>query len=53
MTFTFTFSSGPVVKNPLCNAGRLDSIRSGGTKIPHALEQLGQDAATIETSRQN
>ena len=31
---------GPVVKNPPCNAGDSGSIPGGGTKIPHAAEQL-------------
>ena len=34
------FPGGPVVKNPLSNAGDTCSIPGQGTKIPHAAEQL-------------
>ena len=34
------FPDSPVVKNPPCNAGDIDSIFGQGTKIPHAVEQL-------------
>ena len=30
------FPGGPVVKNPLCNAGDASLIPGQGTKIPHA-----------------
>ena len=32
------FPSGPVVKNPPCNAGDMGSIPGWGTKIPQATE---------------
>lgn len=31
---------GPLVKNPHCNAGYMDSILGWGMKIPYAAEQL-------------
>ena len=34
------FSGGPVVKNPLSNAGDAGSIPGQGTKIPYARGQL-------------
>ena len=42
------FPSGPVVKNPPCNAGDVSSIPGQGTKIPHAVEQLSPPATTTE-----
>ena len=39
--FSWDFPGGPVVKNLLCNAGDVGSI-----KIPHATEQLSLGAAT-------
>ena len=33
--FSGTYHGGPVVKNPPCNAGDIDSIPGGGTMIPH------------------
>ena len=38
--FCWDFPGGPVVKNPYGNAGYVGSIPDGGTKIPHAVEQL-------------
>ena len=35
-----------MVKNPSCNVGNVDSIAGGGTKIPHAGEQLSLRATT-------
>jgi len=32
---------GPVVKNRPCDAGDAGSVPGWGTKIPHAMEQLG------------
>ena len=42
------FPSGPVVKNPPCNAEEVGSIPAQGTKIPHAVEQLSQHTAISE-----
>ena len=42
------FPGGPVVKNPLCNARDVGSIPDGGTRIPHAMEQLSQHTTTRE-----
>ena len=42
------FPSGPVVKNPPCNAGDVSSIPGQGTKIPHASGQLSLCANTTE-----
>ena len=44
------FPGGPVVKNPLCNAGD-DSglIPGGGIKIAHAVERLSPCATTRES----
>ena len=42
------FSDGPVVKNPLCNAGDSGSILAQGTQIPHAMEQLSLYTAARE-----
>ena len=42
------FPRGPVVKNPLFNAGDAGSIPCWGTKIPHAVEQLGLCPTTRE-----
>ena len=42
------FPGGPVVKNPPCNAGDSHSIPGGGTKIPHAAEQLSPCATATE-----
>ena len=36
---SWDFPSGPVVKNPPCNAGDMGSIPGGGTRIPHAMGQ--------------
>ena len=41
------FPGGPVVKNPLCNAG--DLIPGQGTKIPCAMEQLSSCTLTKES----
>ena len=35
------FSGGPVVENPPCNSGDTGLIPGWGTKVPHAVEQLG------------
>ena len=42
------FPGGPVVKNPLRNARDVGSIPDGGTRIPHAMEQLSQHTTTRE-----
>ena len=42
------FPGGPVVKNPLCNAGDAGSTPGPGTKIPCAMEQLSLCATTTE-----
>ena len=39
---------GPVVKNPLCNAGDTGLIPGWGTKIPGVAEQLSLNATTPE-----
>lgn len=41
---TADFLSGPVMKNPPCNAGDAGSIPSRGTKSPHASKQLSPSA---------
>ena len=46
------FHGGLVVKNLPWNAGDVGSIPGGGTKIPHAAEQLNLLAATTETTSQ-
>ena len=33
------YTGGPVLKNPLCNAGDMGSIPGRGTKIPPNVEQ--------------
>ena len=47
------FLSGPVVKNPPCNAEDEGSIPAWGTKIPQAKEQLSPCAATAESLHHN
>ena len=47
------FSSGPVVKNLPCNVGDKSSTPGGGTKIPHAMEQLRQQATARESMQCN
>ena len=42
------FPGGPVVKNPLSNAGDTGSSPGRGTKIPHAAEQLSLHTTTRE-----
>ena len=42
------FPGGPVVKNLPANAEDMDLISGPGTKIPHAIGQLSQWAATAE-----
>ena len=42
------FPSGPVVKNPSCNAGDAGLIPGQGTKIPHAAGQRSPHATTTE-----
>ena len=37
-----------MVKNPLSNAGDLDLIPGGGTKISHAVGQMNLSTATTE-----
>ena len=44
---------GSSVKNPPCNAGDAGSNPSGGTKIPHAVEQLSLRATTTEPTHCN
>ena len=41
---TADFLSGPVIKNPPCNAGDAGSIPSRGTKSLHASKQLSPSA---------
>ena len=38
-----------MVENPPCSAGDTCSISGGGTKIPHAVEQLSLCVATRES----
>ena len=47
------FPSGPVVKNPPCNAGDAGLIPGQGTKIPHVSRQLSLSATTIEPKYHN
>ena len=55
------FPGGPVVKNPLSNAGDMASIPGQGTKIlpgqgtkiPHAEGQLSLSTANTEPTSQN
>lgn len=42
------FPGGPEVKNLPCDAGDTGVIRSRGTKIPRAVEQLSLRVATTE-----
>ena len=42
------FPGGPVVKNPLSNAGDEGSIPGWGIKIPHAAGQLSPCTTTTE-----
>ena len=35
------FAGGPVLKNPLSNAGDVGLIPGGGTEIPHAVGVAG------------
>ena len=44
------FPGGPVVENPLGNAGDMGSIPGWGTKIPYATEQLSLCSMTTETT---
>ena len=37
-----------MVKNPPCSAEEVGSIPARGTKIPYAMEQLGQHTAITE-----
>ena len=41
-------SSGPVAKNPPCNAGVSASIHDWGTRVPHTAEQLKPCASIAE-----
>ena len=43
------FPGGPVVKNLPCNAGDVCSLPGQGTKISHAMEQLGLHATAGES----
>ena len=47
------FPGGPGVKNLPSNAGDVGLIPGRGTKIPHAVEQLGLPAATTEPEHRN
>ena len=47
------FPGGPVVKNPLCNAGDTGSISSQGTKTTCAIGQLSLCTSTSETQLEN
>ena len=49
----FILKTGPVVKNPSCNAGDAGSIPGQATKIPHAEGQLSPRATTTELVRLN
>ena len=44
------FSAGPEVKILPCNAKDMGFIPGQGTKIPHALEQLGPQTTTTESA---
>ena len=46
-------SGGPVVKNPPCRAGGVESIPDQGTKIPYAVGQLSPRATTRECVHHN
>ena len=41
---------GPVVKNPLANAGDVCSVSGPGTETPRAVEQLSLQVTTTEPS---
>lgn len=45
------FTGGPVVQNPLCDAGDTALIPVGGPVIPGATEPLSQPATTMESTR--
>ena len=47
---TADFLSGPVMKNPPCNAGDAGSIPSRGTKSPHASKQLSPSALSLHAT---
>ena len=47
------FLGGPVVKNPLYNAGDAGSILGQGTKIPHATGQLSPRTTNTEFAHLN
>ena len=47
------FPGTPVVKNLPPSAGDVGSIPGGGTKIPHAVEQVSPCAATTEPASLN
>ena len=49
-TWSGNFPGGPVVKNPPSNAGDEGLSPGQGTKIPHALGQISQRAATTEST---
>ena len=44
------FPGGPVIQNPPCNAGDMNSIPGQGTRIPHTARQLSPCARTTESS---
>jgi len=46
-------SGGPVVKNLPWKAGDLGLIPGWGTKIPHAMGQLNQQATITESTHHN
>ena len=47
------FFGGPAVKNLPCSAGDAGLIPGQGTKVPHAVEQLGSRTGTIEPTCHN
>ena len=47
------FPGGPGVKNPPSNAGDAGLIPGWGTKVPHAVGQLGLCATTTEHTGHN
>lgn len=47
------FPVGPVVKNPLGNAGEVGSTPCLGARTPHTVEQLSPHATTRESGHCN
>ena len=47
------FPGGPIVKNPLHNAGDKGLAHDRGIKVTHAVEQLSSQATATEPSHHN